>query len=108
MLKGLSDPERAATAQKIFDRLIDLPKNKGHDKHFHYDECLDIGLDVELLEGKDKKLQDLVLTVHHCYMHTLANTGALKLIENHVGRCYAKIIQQIAVQQIPGQPAPAS
>jgi Serine dehydrogenase proteinase len=56
----------------------------GHDRHYHIDECMKIGLKIEQLE-KDSELQDLVLTVHHCYMHTLMNTPAYKIIENQNG-----------------------
>ncbi|MEJ1471475.1 MAG: S49 family peptidase [Candidatus Sedimenticola sp. (ex Thyasira tokunagai)] len=56
----------------------------GHDRHYHIDDCRKMGLKIEPLE-KDDELQDLVLTVHHCYMHTLMNTPAFKIIENHNG-----------------------
>ena len=36
------------------------------------------------------KPQDLVLTVHHCYMHTLGNSAAYKIIENHKGKAIVK------------------
>ena len=36
-------------------------------------------------------LQDLVLTVHHCFMNTLANTAAFKAIEDHRGRATIKL-----------------
>ena len=49
-----------------------------------------MGLNIELLE-QDPDLQDLVLTVHHCYMHTLNNTPAFKIIENHKERAFMKI-----------------
>ena len=34
----------------------------------------------------DSALQDLVLTVHHAYMHTFSTTPAIKIIENHNGK----------------------
>ena len=34
---------------------------------------------------KDPKLQELVLSTHHCYMHYLNRTGIQKIIENHLG-----------------------
>jgi hypothetical protein len=102
-------------ARKIVSRLTDLSKNKGHDKHIHYQECKDMGLEVRELENpKDKTLQDLVLTVHHCYMYSLSNTGAFKYIENHTGRRWLKAQLQITTQQfimqpglIPGVPMPS-
>jgi hypothetical protein len=53
-------------------------------RHLHFDDCKKLGLDVELIEA-DPALQDLVLAVHHCFMHTLMNTNAFKIIENHLG-----------------------
>lgn len=38
----------------------------------------------------DQILQDLVLTVHHCYMHSLMNTASFKMIENHNGAAFVK------------------
>ena len=35
------------------------------------------GLKIEMLEDGDAELQDLVLTVHHCFMLSLMNTHAL-------------------------------
>ena len=37
-------------------------------------------------------MQDLVLTVHHCYMNTLMNTTAFKIIENQNGVALVKNI----------------
>lgn len=103
MFSDLPAPEREAKVQSIVSKLIDLSKNKGHDKHIHIDDCRDIGLKVVRIED-DKKLQDLVLTVHHCYMHTLSNTGAFKIVENHLGRRMVKMqVEQFALipQQVP-------
>ena len=43
-----------------------------------------MGLKILEIES-DQNLQDLILTVHHCYMHALMNTPAIKIIENHAG-----------------------
>ena len=87
---------KAARARAIVKRLSDYDENKAHAKHIHFDEARKAGLVVRLLED-DETLQDLILTVHHCYMHTLQNTGAYKIIENHLG---AAIVKKIAVQQV--------
>jgi len=47
-------------------------------------KCEEIGLKIEKLED-DKKLQDLVLTVHCAYMHTFSMSPAIKIIENQIG-----------------------
>jgi len=76
-------------AIKIVKSLSDYKRNKGHDRHINPDECIDMGLKVTKIET-DQDLQDLVLTVHHCYMHTLMNTPAFKIIENHKGSAFVK------------------
>ena len=91
MLRELPDEDKVVAVKRITDRLTDLKHNKTHNRHIHYQECIDIGLRVEMLEdSEDKKLQDLVLTVHHCFMHTLANTQSFKIIEDHRGRATIK------------------
>jgi hypothetical protein len=60
-----------------------------------------MGLKIKHLES-DPILQDLVLTVHHCYMNVLMNTTAIKMIENHKGVALVKQNQAPA----PSGPAP--
>jgi hypothetical protein len=93
---------RVAKAKSIVDKLSDFESNRGHDRHIQIDECIAIGLKVEKLED-DPQLQDAVLTVHHCYMHTMQNTPANKLIENHAGAAMVK--RQQMVQQIIATPS---
>nr|VFK51879.1 MAG: Serine dehydrogenase proteinase [Candidatus Kentron sp. TUN] len=87
MLSIDSDKERKA--KEIAKMLMDKKNNKSHGRHLHLDKLKKAGLIVEQLEDDDN-LQDLVLTVHHCYMHTLMNTTAIKIIENHNGVALAK------------------
>jgi Serine dehydrogenase proteinase len=107
MLSGLDEATRNARSTKIIDRLTKLTSDKGHDKHIHAEECREIGLEIRDLEDpSDRVLQDLVLTVHHCFMFTLSNTPAFKIIENHIGRRYVKMEQRQVVQfGIPAQQA---
>jgi serine dehydrogenase proteinase len=93
MLDG--KPNKEALADQIVDKLTDFSGTKAHSRHIHYHECRSIGLKIELLED-DQNLQNLVLSVHHCYMHALMNTPAFKIIENHKGVAFIKQ-QQIAV-----------
>ncbi len=76
-------------ANKIVKQLTDYTGNKTHNRHIHFDELRQMGLKVELLEDTPD-LQDLVLTVHHCYMHTMMNSTAFKIIENHLGAAMIK------------------
>ena len=85
MLKG--DKNANANAVKIAKKLGDLGKNKSHSRRLHCADCEEMGLTVEILE-KDQKLQDLVLTIHHCYMHGMGDV--VKAIENHEGSTWCK------------------
>ena len=93
------EPNAGRKAEKIAKELANYRKHKTHGRHIHADECKAMGLKVVEIE-KDQNLQDLVLTVHHCYMHALMNTGAIKIIENHLG---ARLIKQ---QLMVAAPAP--
>jgi hypothetical protein len=89
-------PNAAKLAKSIVRNLSDYARNKSHSRHLHFNDCKKIGLNVSLLED-DPDLLDLVLTVHHCYMHALMNTTSFKIIENHNGLAFVK--QHREVQQ---------
>ena len=94
MLRELPTEKRNDTVKRVTEWLTDLSHNKNHDRHIHYQECSEIGLRVELIEDSDdEELQEKILTVHHCFMHTLSNTDAYKAIENHQGTAYIKLQQ---------------
>lgn len=103
MFADLSQAERD---KRIASVIAEFGNNKGraHNTHIQYQQCLDAGLKVSMLET-DQKLQDLVLTVHHCYMHTLANTLAFKIVENQLGRAMVRIQQPqlVATPRASGQ-----
>lgn len=82
MFKG--DPKAKEKAKKIVKKLTDYTGNKTHERHIHYDECVNLGLKIIAIES-DPILQDLVLTVHHCYMHVFMNGPVFKAIENNLG-----------------------
>lgn len=90
-------PGAKKKAATIVKNLTHYAKNKTHDRHIHFEECRQMGLNVKLIEEaqdengkKDDLFQDLILTVHHCYMHVLMNTPAYKVIENHLGTGISK------------------
>ncbi|MEK7354497.1 MAG: S49 family peptidase [Chloroflexota bacterium] len=98
------EPDAKEKASQIVKLLTNYRGNKSHDRHIHAEDCEAMNLKIESLEAPGNEiLQDLVLTVHHCYMHLLMNTGAYKVVENHMGTAFMK---QIAIQQfmIPQQP----
>src|SRR5439155_456074 len=63
MLSKLPEPIRSERVAKAKAKLTDLTSNKGHDRHFHHQECKEMGLEIEMLEDGDKTLQDLFLTI---------------------------------------------
>jgi ATP-dependent protease ClpP protease subunit len=87
MFRGEREANKKAIAIRKF--LSDYSKNKTHDRHIHADECKAQGLKIIALED-DPQLQDLVLTIHHCYMHVFMNLPAYKIIENHLGNALIK------------------
>jgi hypothetical protein len=81
-----SSPNSKGIAKKIAKELSDHEKTKTHSRHIHIDKAVKIGLTVKSLEKDfDQEFQDLVLTVHHSYMHTFANSLAIKIVENQSG-----------------------
>lgn len=87
--------EKAGT---IVKKLGDFRENKSHGRHIHIDECEKLGLKIEKIEA-DQSLQDVLLTLHHCYMHSLMNTSSYKMIENHLGAAFVKQAVVARVQQ---------
>jgi len=97
VLSHIEEKQKGPKIAQCASRLTDLNYNKGHNKHFHYQDCQDMEMNVEMLEDCEE-LQDLVLTIHHCFMHSLSNTSAYKIIENHMG--LASIKQQASEQRL--------
>lgn len=85
LVAGMFDGEAdaAAKAEKVVKYLSDHDETKTHARHITIDEAEAIGLKVGRLEDK-QEVQDLVLTVHHAFMHTFANSKAVKIMENQL------------------------
>ena len=94
------DVDAAQKAKKIVDGLSDADIHKSHERHIPFAQCKDLGLKVIALED-DQELQDLVLTIHHCYMFMLMNTPAFKVIENHETSAFVKFQQMPQQIQLP-------
>lgn len=77
-------PKKTQIAKKIVRRLSDYDKTRSHGRHVSIEECEEMGLAITRLEA-DNAVQDLVLTVHHAYMHTFSQTPAIKIVENQKG-----------------------
>ncbi len=81
-------------AKKILKEFSDHKTNKTHSRHISKDKCRDLGVRIVDMEV-DQELQDLILTVHHAFMHTFSHSAASKIVENHLGLAY--------IEQGPGQ-----
>ncbi len=68
--------------------------SKSHARHINPDVAKSLGLNIVALED-DQELQDLVLTLHHAYTHTLSQTSATKIIENHLGVAHVNQVQVV-------------
>lgn len=79
------EKEPAKLAHEIVDFLGSHTTHKSHSRHIHIDKLVEIGLKIVKIE-EDQALQDLILSIHHCFMHTLSNSQQiLKITENHNG-----------------------
>lgn len=79
------DRRAAAKAANIVRELTNDNVMKNHGRHVHIDQCRALKMRIVELEA-DPKLQDLVLTVHHAFMQTVSEAGAVtKIVENHLG-----------------------
>lgn len=98
LVKGMlkDDRYRKKKANAIVEELGSHSLTLSHSRHLSAERCRDLGLVIEMLED-DKKLQDHVLSVHHCCMHTLAKTHATKIIENHLGVAYVNMVQPVMI-----------
>lgn len=94
-----SGPQRAADVAAFFG---DYSIHRSHGLGIDREKARAQGLVIENLED-DQQLQDTVLSVFHATMHTLGGPAA-KIVENHLGRAFVKIQQQIAIPaiQVPG------
>ena len=79
---GMFKNEDPAIVAGIIEVLHNHKDTKSHSRHFSMEECRNMGLKVLPLE-EDQDLQDLILTIHHAFMHTFAHSPATKIVENH-------------------------
>ena len=83
-------------AAKIAKWLAFHEEHLSHSRHLSRTELRRHGLNVKSLEG-DQQAQDLFLSVFHATTHTFTMTPAMKIIENHAGRAFVKMVQTMQV-----------
>jgi hypothetical protein len=104
MFRGQADAE--AKGKNIARWLSDHSVFKTHGRPISRDELLAKGVSgIRALE-QDQTEQDLFLSIHHAAAHTFTSTGAVKIIENNLGKAYVRQVQQVQIIQAP-QAAPA-
>lgn len=79
--KVTQDSSKLQELNKAFN---DNADSKVHTRHFSKEKLKKLGLNVTTLED-DQELQDLVLSLHHCYMILLENIPITKYVENSIG-----------------------
>lgn len=89
--KVVKDPNKLSDIKKAFN---DNSESKLHSRHFSKAKLQKLGLNVTSLED-DQKLQDLVLTLHHCYTIFLEHTPITKCVENSIGGRYLRMLPQV-------------
>lgn len=99
MFCDLGDDAADKAAEAVVDALATAARNKAHDRHIGAEEIAGLGVKVAILED-DPALQDALLTVHHCFMHTLASTTSLKIVENQDGKANVRHVQMPMAHQI--------
>lgn len=96
------DPEAVSKAERVASFFANYEIHQSHALGIDRDQAKAQGVRIEDLEV-NQDLQDAVLSVHHATMHTLQGAG-VKIVENHLGRAFVKVTQQLIMQtpMIPG------
>lgn len=64
---------------------------KVHSRHISKERCKEVGLTIIDMED-DQHLQDMILSLHHCYMIYLEQTVVTKIVENNIGGCTMRLL----------------
>ena len=64
---------------------------KVHSRHISKEQCKAVGLNIIDMEG-NQHLQDMILSLHHCYMIYLEQTIVTKIVENNKGGCIMRLL----------------
>lgn len=94
MFASCGEEEAFVISKNIVEQLANYELLKTHDRHLPPETCMSFGLNIRVLED-NPPLQDAVLSVHHACIHTFTRTPAFKIIENHTGKAFIKLMPQI-------------
>lgn len=88
------EPDAKKKAGAIVRALGSHATMKAHERQVSCKKARELGIKVLSLED-EQKLQELVLTVHHATMQTLADSDVTKIVENHVGVSLLSEIEKV-------------
>ena len=71
----------------VLHKFLNHKTTKAHNRHISAEECKAVGLSVVNMEDNNE-MQDLILSIHHCYMILLERTNFVKIVENNIGSAY--------------------
>lgn len=77
---------------KVLNTFLNHSNSYSHARHISKDDCKAVGLNISDLE-QDQKLQEAVLSLHHCYMILLDSAPISKIVENQNGQLYVQRYQ---------------
>jgi ClpP class serine protease len=100
MFADAKNPE--TSAKKIVSALGSHAQTLSHGRHITIEQAQELGLKIEPLED-DEKLQDAILSVHHCYNIRFSMSAAVSIIENQLGNRFVNIHFQANVPVMIGQ-----
>lgn len=87
------EPDANRIIESIIRNLSSHSDTKMHDRHIPAEDGKRFGLKITDLETLPNDLQDIVLTIHHAYMHTFSATAAMKIVENHNGVAFINSVR---------------
>lgn len=76
------------TKKRITGVFVNNNDSKVHSRHIDIQRCKDAGLNIEELEA-DPKIQDMVLSIHHCCMILGEVSNIVKVVENNIGGAFS-------------------
>ena len=86
--KTFSDKTKRKEILKAFNN---NNTTKVHSRHISKEKCKSVGLNIIDMEN-DQHLQDMILSLHHCYMIYLEQTIVTKIVENNIGGCTMRLL----------------
>lgn len=84
-----NDNIEISSVPKIINLFVEHNESKSHDRHISKEKCKEVGLNIIDMES-DHELQDMLLSLHHCYMIFFDKTIGVKIVENQLGAAYLR------------------